>query len=439
MSEEHDNECGCNEYKQLSRREFLTASAGAAAAVYFPEWLPRVVLAESHSGTRDVIVSVFLRGGADGLSLCVPFADANYYAKRTTIAIPRPDSGLPNSAIAVDNFFGLPAAMGGLTNPMGLHAVFQQGDLLVAHATGQINNSRSHFDAMRYMEVGKPADPNLVTGWLGRHLASVPPMRTDAPLRALGLAQGLQKTLVGGPKTLPIPNPSNFSLAGSATTQIARLAVLETDYNAEEEPVLRASALDATNTIELLKTINFTTYAPANGAIYPNTSFGNAFKRVATMIKADIGIEAAQIDLGGWDTHATQNPVAPGGSMYETMRNLSNSLGAFYFDVIAMGYKVTVVALSEFGRNAKENGTTGTDHGRASAAFAMGSNIAGGRVLLNGAWPGLATAQLENGQDLKVTLDHRHILAEIVQNRLGNNDLAFVFPGFTPINMGVTV
>jgi uncharacterized protein (DUF1501 family) len=213
--------------------------------------------------------------------------------------------------------------------------------------------------------------------------------------------------------------------------------MLQGNFASEEhEPVLAAAALDATNTINLLKTINFNGYIPANGAIYPNTSFGNALKRVATMIKSDIGIEAAQVDLGGWDTHATQNPVLPGGSMYETMKNLSNSLGAFYFDVIAMGFNVTVVAVSEFGRNVKENGTNGTDHGRGTAAFVMGGNIAGGRVMAT--WPGLATAQLESGQDLKVTLDHRHILAEIVKNRLGNTDLSYVFPGFTPIEMGVT-
>jgi uncharacterized protein (DUF1501 family) len=333
--------------------------------------------------------------------------------------------------VALDNYFGLPHAMRG---PMGLHAVYMESDLLVAHATGQINNSRSHFDAMRYMEVGKPADPNIVTGWLGRHLASVPPMRTDAPLRALGLAQGLQKTLVGAPRTLPIPNPASFTLAGSASTLAARMAFLQNNYQLEQEPVLKAAALDATNTITLLRTINFATYAPANGAVYPNTSFGRSLKSIATMIKADIGIEAAQVDLGGWDTHASQNPIAPGGSMYNTMQNFSNSLGAFYFDVIAMGYNVTVVALSEFGRNVRENGTNGTDHGRGSAAFVMGRNIAGGRVMAT--WPGLSN--LESNQDLRVTLDHRHILAEIVQNRLGNNDLGFVFPGFTPTNMGVT-
>jgi uncharacterized protein (DUF1501 family) len=103
-----------------------------------------------------------------------------------------------------------------------------------------------------------------------------------------------------------------------------------------------------------------------------------------------------------------------------------------------MGHSVTIVAISEFGRNVRQNGSDGTDHGRGTVAFAMGNNIAGGRVLTVD-WPGLATQQLESGRDLRVTVDYRHLLAEVVENRLGNSNLDFVFPGFAPVNLGVTV
>ena len=422
---------GCSEYNALSRRQFLGGAAVAGASVFFPAWLPKVVLAETYASTRDVIVSVFLRGGADGMSLCVPFGDPDYYTGRSTIAIPRPDSTqTATRGIALDNFFAFPQAMNALV------PAYTATDLLVVHATGQFNTTRSHFDAQRYMEVGKPADPALVTGWLGRHLASAPPVRTTAPLRALGLSAGLQKTLVGGPLTLPISDPANFSLGGSATTLNDRLAFLRNDYASSPEPAL-AAALDATNTMTLLRSLNFAGYAPANGAAYPTSSFGKALRSVAVMIKADIGIEAAQVDIGGWDTHAQQNPIA--GSMYNTMRDFSNSLAAFYADVMqgAVGYNVTVVAVSEFGRNARENGSAGTDHGRGTVMFAMGKGIAGGRVLTNG-WPGLAKENLESGQDLKVTIDYRDILSEIVKNRLGNTNLGFVFPSWVPTVRGVT-
>lgn len=427
MDDQHGADCGCQEYNELSRRQFLGAAAGASAIAFFPDWLPKIVMSKSYASNRDVIVSVFMRGGADGLSLVVPFSDPSYYASRSTIAIPQPDSASPNKGIALDDSFMFPRAMAGLV------PAYAGTDLLIVHAAGQSNVSRSHFDAQRYMEVGKPVDPTLVTGWLGRHLASIPPLKPSAPLRALGIANGLQKTLVGAPKTLPIASPANYSIGGSVSTQAQRLAFLEGDYASAEEPV-HSAALDATNTVGLLKAVNFATYAPANGAVYPTSSFGSALRSVAVLIKADVGIEAAQVDIGGWDTHSAQDPIA--GSMFKTMQDFSNSLGAFYADVIATGYNVTVVAFSEFGRNVRENGSNGTDHGRASAMFAMGKGIAGGRVLRN--WPGLARENLEAGQDLKVTIDYRDVLSEIVLQRLGNTNLDFVFPTWTPTTLGVT-
>src|SRR5688500_11857900 len=281
----------------------MTGAAAAAGAAAFPMWLPRVVLAESYSSTRDVIVSVFQRGGADGLTLCVPFGDPAYYTARPTIAIPRPDAAnTATRGIALDDFFALPQGMA------GLYPAYLATDLLFVHATGQLNNSRSHFDAQRFMEVGKPVDPNLVTGWLGRHLASIPPLDPDAPLRALGISAGLQKTLVGGPKTLPISDPANFGIGGTASTTAARLAALRDDYLVASEP-LKSAALDALNTVALLQSVNINGYVPANGAVYPNNGFGRALRSIAALIKADVGIEAAQVDIGNWDTHSAQDPI----------------------------------------------------------------------------------------------------------------------------------
>src|ERR1041385_4962024 len=224
---EHDIDCGCQEYNELSRRQFLTASAGVSAAALFPAWLPKIVMSKKYSSSRDIIVSVFQRGGAGGLGNAVPFADPNYYTSRSTIAIPRPDSNSASRGIALDNFFMFPQAMAGgtLAGTGGLSPALQAQDLLIVHATGQLNNSRSLFGAQRYMEVGKPVDPSIVTGWLGRHLARIPPLSPTAPLRGIGLSNGLQKTLVGGPLTLPIADPTNFSIGGSSATQAARLAV----------------------------------------------------------------------------------------------------------------------------------------------------------------------------------------------------------------------
>lgn len=428
---EHDESCGCREYRELSRREFVGAAAGLSSAMFFPDWLPKVVLAQAYASNRDVIVSIFQRGGVDGLNLVVPYADPAYYTGRSTIAIPRPDANVPASqkVTALDNFFGFAPGM------TPLLPAFASGHLLAVHAAGQSYVSRSHFDAQRFMEVGKPADATVVTGWLGRHLALVPPMRTGAPLRALGLSNGLAKTLVGAPQTLPIANPASFTIGGAANTSAARQAVIAADYSDAPAP-LNASALAAVSTIALLQAVNFAQYVPMNGAVYPNSSFGRALKSVATLIRADVGIEAAQVDIGGWDTHAAQGGAA--GALSTLSSDLASSLAAFHADVIATNARVTVVIISEFGRNARENGSQGTDHGRATTMFAMGQGIAGGRVLVNG-WPGLARENLESGQDLKVTTDYRDVLGEIVQKRLGNSALDQIFPGWTVNFKGVTL
>ncbi len=430
-SEEHDN-CACQEYNELaSRREFLLKSGGAlsatAFAAAFPEWLPQVSIADAFVSNRDVVVSIFLRGGADGLTLCVPFGDPEYYTGRPTLAIPRPDSTAANKAIALDSMFGLPQ------NLSALYAAYQAGNLVVVHGAGLTYNTRSHFDAQRFMEVGKSNDPTINTGWLGRHLATSSPVRSDASLRAIGFSDGLVDTLKGGPKTLPIPNPAAYGLGGSTTTRNERQTWLQTDYTTTIEPA-KTAALDAIATINLLATLNLAGYQPANGAVYANTSLGRGLKNTAALIKADIGVEAAHLDIGGWDTHTQQ-----AGGMAARMNELGAALGAFWQDCIASGLQqnISVVVISEFGRNVRENGGLGTDHGRGTAVFAMGRQIAGGRVVTHN-WTTLARENLQDQQDLKVSIDYRDILAEIVKNRLGNNNLSAIFPGFVPTFRGIT-
>jgi uncharacterized protein (DUF1501 family) len=429
---DHDNDaCGCQEYNALSRRQFVMNSAGAAVlGAVMPDWVPRVVLAQTAS-SRDIIVYVFMRGGADGLSLCVPWGDSNYYSSRATIAIPRPDATGTVKATALDaTLWGFPPSM------LGLLPAYQGSQLLVIPGAGLTYSSRSHFDAMRFIEVGKAADPSISTGWLGRHLATVPPMNTAATLRALSISQGLPNALEGAPKTLPIPDPANYVLGGSSTTRAARQAWLNANYALTEEPV-RSAALDAAATLSLLASLNISGYVPSNGASYPNNSFGRALRSAAALIKADVGVEAIQVDIGGWDTHQTQNPL--NGLMATLMTSFAGALGAFWADVLQGNgtYNVTLVAMSEFGRNVRENGSQGTDHGRGSCMFVMGKQITGGRVYTKD-WQPLARENLQDSQDVKVTVDHRDVLAEIVKNRLGNNNLDLIFPGYTPTFQGVT-
>ncbi len=427
---------GCREYQELSRRRFIAAAAAAATA---PAWLPRVSLAASHRGTqRDVMVSIFMRGAADGLSICVPFSEPTYYTARPTLAVPRPDSGISGRAVDLNASvsgpngpvgFGLPPAM------LPLIPAYQSGQLLFVHAAGSRDPMRSHFDAQRCMEFGKEAlDLNVTSGWLARHLNDTPPMVPEPTLRAIGLINALSYTLHGAPLTLPIPDLQGLRVQGLPQNEPRRLATLRTLYDLSPEP-MRSVGLNTLATIDLMNTIGFASYAPAGGAAYPDTTFGHALKSTAALIKAQVGVEAISIDYGDWDTHADQGTSA--GALFALMSGLSTALAAFHRDMTAAAAPTFVVAcMSEFGRRLFENASRGTDHGHGSLMMLMGNAINGGRVLTQ--WPGLAPSQLFEGIDLEVTIDYRDILAEIAVNRLGNTNLAHLFPGYNPVFRGVT-
>jgi uncharacterized protein (DUF1501 family) len=431
MSTINKHDCNaCSEYNELSRREFLVKSAASAAILAAPAWLPQVAYAQTEDTSRDVIVSIFLRGGADGLSLVVPYAENAYYTLRPTIAIPRPDSSNANRAVDLNGFFGLPPAMASLL------PAYQAGNLLIVHATGSTDPTRSHFDAQAYMEVGVPGSRDTTTGWLGRHLASKPPMKPNAALRALAFNYGLPQILAGAPSSLPIPNPANFALNGTSSTSAARLAWLGTSFAGQLDP-LQASALNTQRTITQLAAIGINAYQPSGGAVYPTSSFGTALRSTAALIRADVGVEAIQIDVSGWDTHNAQGPLT--GGMSNTMRTLAAAIAAFHADMVGASRlgRVTLVVMSEFGRRALENGSQGTDHGHGNVMFVLGGSATGGRVLTQ--WPGLNPGQLYQNQDLQVTIDYRDILSEIVSRRLGNSQLDVVFPGYVPTFRGAVV
>ena len=420
-------ECGCNEYQHASRRDFMRVSGSLAIAAAMPAWLPRVAFANSHAGDRDVVVSIFLRGGVDSLSMCVPFNESYYYDKRPTLAVPPPDSPNSNRAVALDDNFGFSQPMTPLMD------AFESGDLLIVHACGLENPTRSHFEAMHFMEVGQGTPPaTLFSGWLGRHLQATAPTLQSGVLRGVGIGYGLQRTLIGGEKTLPIDDLAYFGLDGPSAPQ--RREAIEAMFEPFSDP-LKTATQNTSRTIDLLKSIDFDGYKPQGGAKYPESDFGYAMKSTAALVKADIGVEAIAIDLEGWDTHEQQGNV--GGWMERLMRDLSHTVAAFHKDLWASKRSdVAVMCMTEFGRNAFENGSRGTDHGHGSLMLALGGSIAGGRVLTE--WPGLDRAQLYDGQDLQITIDYRDIVAEVLTKRAGNPDAKSIFPdaGYRPKDHG---
>ncbi len=414
---------------EFDRRRFLgTSAAGTAAAFAAQAWLPRVSWAGTAGTARDTIVIVFLRGGSDGLTMCAPYGDANLYTLRPNLAIQPP--GNPNGALDLDGFFGFAPAMAPLL------PAFQAGNLAVVHATGLMDPSRSHFDMQRLMEFGvsSASSAGISTGWAGRTMQTIAPAGSGL-LRGMAIENSVSRSLAGGPACVAVPDPANFALAGQDNTALGRRAALTTMHTAEPFPIGTAG-LNAFATIDLLATIDFDNYVPANGAVYPTTSFGRKLESAAALIKADLGIEFIEADLGGWDHHNQLGPIT--GTMATLMDELARGLAAFHSDLSDVAGtlgRVTVVCMSEFGRRANENGSAGTDHGHGNCLLVLGGHVAGGQVISS--WPTLAPASLDSG-DLAITIDYRDILAEILTDRAACTSLATVFPGFVPTDRGIT-
>jgi uncharacterized protein (DUF1501 family) len=411
----------------VNRREFLQMSGmvgviGASQSL-FPRWMPQLAFRSPErmaAGRGDVLVNIFLRGGMDGLSVVAPFAEgANYYDVRPTIAVPEP--GRANGAIDLDGRFGLHPTLAPLKE------IYDQQHLAIVHATGSIDPSRSHFDAMTFMEAGVPGNKTLNTGWIGRHLQAAA-WQNDSPFRAVGMGAMIPAALRGPITPLSIRSIADFHFRGRED-ELHRLQQAISSLYTIQAPTnqLERQAGLVFKTIATLDQLQATDYQPANGAQYPDDEFGLGLKQVAQLIKADVGLEVACVDLGGWDTHENQGTLA--GEFNTLLTTLSNGLAAFYHDLRDYMAGVTVVTMSEFGRRAHENGSQGTDHGHGNVMFLMGGGVNGGQV--HARWPGLAPEALDDG-DLAITTDYRDVLAEVVSRRLRNPALDQIFPGYRP-------
>lgn len=410
----------------ISRRAFLHIAGATLAPFALPPWRPRMAFSppgQSRSG--DLLVCIFLRGAMDGLHAVVPYAEADYYRARPTLAVPEPAAGGGNGALDLDGFFGLHPAL------MDLFDLFQAGDLAIVHACGSPDPTHSHFDAQGYMERGTPGEKSMSTGWIARHLLSAQ-WQNDSPFRAVGISRALQASLRGPITAAAVPSLGEFRLRSEEEGLPEVLTSLQSLYGTEALSELgsqiRQQAAATFNALDVAAALDPNAYSPEGGATYPNDPFGEGLAQIALLAKAEIGLEVACLDLGGWDTHIQQGTLE--GRMPGLLETLGAGLGAFYRDLGSRMGNVTLVTMSEFGRRLRENGGEGTDHGHGGVMFALGGGIQGGRVY--GDWPGLAEEALYGPGDLAVTTDFRAVLSEILRKRVGNDRLDDVFPGFTP-------
>jgi uncharacterized protein (DUF1501 family) len=377
----------------------------------------------------DIFITVFLRGGCDGLSLVSPYDDPIYIAKRGSIAV-------PNQPEAYGGALDINPQNSSFTSSIGLHPkagplreLYEGGHLAIVHAAGLNNDTRSHFDAMDYIERGTPNNKNTSTGWLTRHLQVMHPA---GMLPTLAAGSAAPNSLLGEPEAVAMNDPRSYGLSGpwqytNNNDSRYKDAMLNSAsrFYAGSDIVQDAGK----RTIETIKALRTTAdYVPLTS--YPSGSFGDSLKTIAQMIKLDLGLRVATVDLGGWDHHESEGVNETYGPFNRLVIQLAQGLHAFYNDLPNHQGKLTVVVMSEFGRRLGVNQSNGTDHGHGNMMLVLGGQVNGGKVY--GRWPGLADEQLDHQQDLAITTDFRTVLSEIVVRRLGNTKLGAVFPSITP-------
>ncbi len=433
-----------------SRRVFLKSSA--LAGLVFgsaPRSLMRSVYA-SGSGTKGkTMVVIFQRGACDGLNTVIPYADPGYAKGRPNIAIAAPGNGREGAALDLDGHFGLHPALADLL------PLYKEGQLGIVHAIGSPDLTRSHFDAQDFMESGTPGIKSTDDGWLNRCSGSLG--KTDSKFRAVALTQTLPRILRGRSKAVALARLDDFQvrediemsegrgMAGRrrgrrrdtgnpqmrganpspAGTPGESSSAFEKLYADAAHDMLGNAGRETFEAIEALKVADPAKYEPRAGVSYPRGRLGDSMRQMAQLIKADLGVELAFVDVGGWDHHTAEG--ASTGQLANLLRQLGSSMAAFHKDLGDRMNDVVVMTMTEFGRTVRENGNRGTDHGHGGVSFVLGGPVKGGRVL--GRFPKLSEENLFEGRDLPVTTDFRDLTAEILVRHMGLPDLKTVFPG----------
>lgn len=401
-----------------TRRGFMAGTAaGVAGGVAMQLATPGTAGAASYNG--NTLVSIFLRGGCDGLSLLPPVGHGAYFDARPTVAVPQ-QAALPLAG---------PGAYPGLGWHPGaakLSALYNAGRVALVPAAGSPDHSRSHFDCQDGIDKGVPENRlSRYDGWLGRFLSGT--SAQDHALRAFSAGSGPAPSLRGYP-AIAASSIDHLGLVtwGADVDWVTRMLVAGyTPANAGEDLAHWAGvsfeALDG-----LAPVLAGDNELPKG---WPGTSEGRLFFVLARLLEEGMPVQAATMDVGGWDHHDDMGSATdPWARTRLQVAVLDDAIGAFMarMDTAGLGNKVTLVAMTEFGRRVAQNGSGGTDHGFGGPMLVIGAGAVPG---VHGGYPGVAPADLVDG-DLAVTVDHRTVLAELLARRFGASDLSAVFPGF---------
>ncbi|MDC0710075.1 DUF1501 domain-containing protein [Stigmatella sp. ncwal1] len=399
----------------LSRRALLkSASLSLLGLATLPPFLARA--AEGlPPGRRKVLLTLFLRGGADGLSLLPPVRDPDYHRLRPRLALGLPGTG-DDAALPLDDTFGLHPALAPLL------PWWREGVLAAVPAVGLPLPVRSHFDAQDFVESGTPGLKSTRDGYLNRALRALPADPTASAFRAVALQPTLPRALAGEGPALALESLEAFRIRTPGREGPVRFEAL---YASAVDEALRTTGLETSHALELVADRRLAEQAPLHGARYPRSPLGRRLKDLARLIHAEVGLQLAATEAGGWDTHIQQGRAK--GPLAQRAEDLALSLAAFATDLGPRLADVLVVVFTEFGRTARENGNLGTDHGTGGVALLLGGGVRGGRVW--GPWKGLSEAHLLDGRDVPSLTDIRALLAEALILHGGLPSPEAVFPG----------
>jgi uncharacterized protein (DUF1501 family) len=415
----------------LSRRDLLKAAA-AGAAVSLPGLRHAAFAGDAQAASGDMLLVIFQRGGCDGLSLLAPTNDPDYIADRAPELRVTADGAKPGRALSQSFAPAIDFRLHPEASPLG--ELYDQRQLALIHAVGLENGTRSHFVAQDLMERGVADASNLKgspNGWLTRLMAA----RPTGGMPAIATTPAIPAALAFHAASLAIPDlRGGLALPGGPQPH----DVLSALYANAADPFSRA-ARDTLRDMDVIDSRlprgpdnKVLPYQAEGNAVYEETEIGRGLQTVARILKMDIGLQTACIDMGGWDHHEHM-----AGRFSGLAGQLARGLAAFWNDTARYHDRVTVVVMTEFGRRLRTNKSNGTDHGHGGVMMVLGGHVQGGNIY--GRWPGLAAAQLDNGVDLAVTTDYRAVLAEVLSVRLhAGSALGKVFPSYAaPKTLGL--
>lgn len=365
--------------------------------------------------TGNTLITIFMRGAADGLRILTPNSSDLGLDYLQTV---RPKL-IPTSLLPLSGGW----AMNGALSPLAPFWASRELAFVPGVSTGGI--SRSHFQAQAYLERGSDTS---TTGWLDRALSQLGPGTT---FRAVADGSALPLSLSGDQAKLIINELKDFTFPGWDGVTAQAEAAITTMYRGLAGPL----GEDVPTTLSALATAGAAQAKAGvqNGAVYPSGNFSDALKDLSTLLRAEVGMQVATIDVGGWDTHTDEV-----NQLDKNLTSMAKSLAAFLTDLGPTRRKrVTVAVVTEFGRRVEMNASGGTDHGHGSVVWLLGGGIVPATV--HGKWTKLSASTLDQG-DVPACNDVFDVLGELAQKRLGVGSLTTLFPGhdYSPLNLATT-